>query len=55
MDFEVENREKSLKKRFKKTSFFEHGFFIDFDSILEGLGEGLGGFGETFCAQFFGK
>ena len=45
MDFEVENREKLVKKAFKKIFLFQHEFFIDFGSILEGLGEGLGALG----------
>ena len=48
MDFRAENREKSIKKWLKKTSFFPHGFLIDFGSILEGLGWVWGGFWEGF-------
>jgi len=42
MDFEVENRGKSMQKRIAKTSFFQHRFFIDFSSILASIWEGLG-------------
>ena len=38
MDFEVENREKSMQKRIEKNKLYQHGFFIDFSSILEGFG-----------------
>ena len=46
MDFEVENSEKSIKKCIKNITIFLHGFFIDFGSILEGLGQGLGALGQ---------
>ena len=55
MDFEVENRENSIKTRFKEMSFCQSDFFLDLDSILEGLGEGLGGFGEIFSLKICGK
>jgi len=48
MDFEVENREKSMQKRFKKKELFSHRFFVDFGFVLEGLGEVLGRFWGTF-------
>ena len=55
MDFELKNGEYLIKKCFKKISFFLSDFFLDLDSILEGLGEGLGAFGQIFGFQFFGK
>jgi len=42
MDFEVENRGQSIKKRFKNACCFSHGFFIDFPWILASIWEGLG-------------
>ena len=42
MDFEVENWEKSEENGVRNTTFFPHGFFINFSSILEGFG-GLNG------------
>ena len=46
MDLEVLNSEKSIKKCIKNIMIFLHGFFIDFGSILEGLGQGLGALGQ---------
>ena len=43
MDFEVENREKSIKKRIEKSMFFPHRFFIDLEFILGGFGAPNGG------------
>ena len=43
MDFEVENREKSIMGALKKTSIFRHGFLMD-------LGRFWGGFWEDFGA-----
>ena len=42
MDFEVENREKVIKKGFKNMTFFLHGFCTNFGPIWEGLGGVLG-------------
>ena len=41
-DFEIEHREKSMQKRFEKTSFFSHRFFSDVSAILASFWEGLG-------------
>ena len=43
MDFEVENRGNRRQTRIEKSSFFPHGFFINFGSILEGFGAPNGG------------
>ena len=51
MDFEVENREKVIKKGFKNMTFF----YMDFSAILGGFCKVLGGswegFGEHFGVQ----
>ena len=43
MDFEVQNRGKSMQKRIEQTSIFPHCFFLDFGPILEGFGAPNGG------------
>ena len=48
MDFEVENREKVIKKGFKNMTFFLHGFCTNFGPIWEGLGKVLGRFWGAF-------
>ena len=42
MDFEVENRENSIKNSFEKSCFFRRRFLMDFGWILEGFGPGFG-------------
>ena len=43
MGFEIENWEKSKAQGIRNTTFFPHGFFINFDAILEGFGVPNGG------------
>jgi len=49
MDFEVENRGNSMKKRLKKRSIFSHRFFIDFSLILASFWWVLARFWPPFC------
>ena len=49
MDFEVENREKSMKKSFRKTSSFSYRFFMNSSLILASFWRILG----RFWAQFW--
>ena len=43
IDFQVENREKSMKQCVEKSMFFPHRFFIDLEFILGGFGAPNGG------------
>ena len=43
MDFQVGNREQSIKICFGIAWFFSHAFLMDFGSILDCLGVGLKG------------
>ena len=43
MDFEIQNQGKSKENCIRSATRFPHGFFMNFDSSLEGFGAPNGG------------